>query len=296
MINRIYISLCVLLMSISAIAQVDSLNNAYSYYSKGDYNKAKVAIDAAAKNEATSAMKETWYIRSFIYKELYKRNESDNPKSSFRNEAVIATIKAIELDKDNQYPELKPSLKFIARTYYNDAGQYFTADGYKTAAEYFNLFEKYMLIVDDKYKSTKEYRDIKVNFFQSLASAMNTIFESNRDKFKYMFKEIEDTYKIVIAVDTNDSFSFYNLSMLYYNQGVYVINSMDPDNDFFRIDQIQDDAREYFRKCLPYALKAYRLNPNRKEILQALENIYHALYDEENAAIYKEKLKVLEGK
>jgi hypothetical protein len=43
-------------------------------------------------------------------------------------------------------------------------------------------------------------------------------------------------------------------------------------------------------------LEAYRLNPKRKEILQALENIYHAMYDEVKAERYKKELQALEGK
>lgn len=292
MVKRIVILTFLALMQLAARAQTDSLNAATTYYSKKELYKAKTAIESACNNPSTMNMPYTWYMRAFIYKEIYRNYESADKQSPAREEAVKSFARLIPMDTANEYPEARQALKALASTYFNQCGDFFGPDNYNTAIQYYEKFDKYIHIADPK-TNTKE---LFINFYQSLATDLNKYFESDRKKYMPLMDQIDNCYKKVLSQDSADAFSWKNISLLYYNHGVFVINEIDPDRDFFEIDQIQDKAKEYFVKALPYGLKAHQFKPEDKDIVQMLENIYHALYDEENGKKMHELLIRLGGK
>ena len=288
---RIYISAIIVLMASALFAQTDSLNAAMNYYSKKELFKARTAIDAATNNPLTMNDPYTMYMRAFIYKEIYRNYESGDKLSPAREEAVKAFSKVIPRDTTNEYPEARQALKALASTYFNQCGDFFGPDSYKTAIRYFENYDKYMHIADPK-ADTKE---LFINFYQSLATDLNKLFESDKKKYLPLMDEIDNCYKKVLSQDSTDAFSWKNVALLYYNHGVYVINEIDPDKDFFDIDQIQDKAKVYFMKALPYGLKAHQFKPNDKDIVQMLENIYRALYNQKEGDKMHELLIKLNG-
>jgi hypothetical protein len=271
--------------------QTDSLNAATLYYSKKEFYKAKTAIDGASNDPSTMNMPYTWYMRAFIYKEIYRNYESGDKMSKAREEAVKSFAKLIPMDSINEYPEARQALKALAITYFNQSKEFFTPDQYKTAIQYFENYEKYARIADPRISTKEPF----INFYQSLATVLNNALEVDRKKYLPLMEEIDNCYKKILSQDSTDAFSWKNISLLYYNHGVSVISEMDPDRDFFEIDQIQDKAKEFFKKALPYGLKAHKFKPDDKAIVQMLENIYHALYDEENAAKMHALLEKLNG-
>lgn len=281
------------LMQWVAQAQTDSLNAATNYYSKKEYFKAKTAIDAASTDPLTINEPYTWYMRAFIYKEIYRNYESTDKLSKAREEAVHAFAHLIPMDTANPvaYPEARQALKALSITYFNQSKEFFTPENYKMAITYFENYDKYIHMADPKIDTREPF----INFYQSLATVLNNIFESDRKKYLPLMDVIDNSYKKILSQDSTDAFSWKNISLMYYNHGVYVINEIDPDKDFFDIDQIQDNAKEFFKKALPYGLKAHQFKPNDKDIVQMLENIYHALYDEESAAKMHALLDKLNG-
>jgi hypothetical protein len=264
-------------MQLVAHGQTDSLNAAMKYYSEKDYARAKTAIDAATNNPATANDPYTIYMRGFIYKEIYRNNEANDKMSPAREEAVKAFVRLIPLDTAKAFPEARQALKNLASTYFNQCGDFFGPDNYKTAIQYFENYDKYMHIADPNANT----KDLFINFYQSLATDLNKYFESDKKKYLPLMDEIDNCYKKVLSQDSTDAFSWKNIALLYYNHGVYVINQIDPDKDFFDIDQIQDKAKVYFIRALPYGLKAHQFKPTDKDIVQMLENIYRALYNQE---------------
>jgi hypothetical protein len=271
--------------------QTDSLNAATQYYSKKELYKAKSAIDHASTDASTMNMPYTWYMRGFIYKEIYRTYEANDKQSSAREEAVKAFAKLIPMDTLPEYPEARQALKALAITYFNQSKEFFTPDQFRTAILYFENYDKYVHLADPRSNTTEPF----INFYQSLATVLNNALESDRKKYLPLMEEIDNCYKKILSQDSTDAFSWKNIALLYYNHGVSVISEMDPDRDFFEIDQIQDKAKEYFKKALPYGLQAHHFKPEDKAIIQMLENIYHALYDEENAAKMHALLDKLNG-
>jgi len=248
-------------------------------------------IDRAILHSQSANNAYAWYIRGYVYKEYYKLFEAQNKKSKTRDDAVVYLKKALKLDSTKEYePTIKQNLKYIGSTYYNDAGSSLDATNYKIALEDYNKFKDCMLAAEPNYNIKAR----EIEFKNALATVYTNIFRSNIKTNSEYFGKTEEVYKQVLALDTNNWGGNYNLAMLYYNYGVDVINQMEVTEDILQVDNIQEEARSLFKKSLPYALKAYSLNKQKKEILICLQGIYFSLYEFEKSDEFKAKLERME--
>ncbi len=290
------ISLFFFALSLGAFGQVDSLNKAIDHYMNKNYKKARATIDHTVNHPSTSGTPNAWYLRGLIYKEIFKNFEATDSKSKARDEAVTSFFKVIELDNSPEKKfidaDLKQSLKYLGSTYYNTSVEFFTKDGYQTAINYFEAFKRCYLAADP----TFQWKASHVEFYLSMGTAMETIFTSNR-KVNLPYMDVTATmFKKVLEVDSTNITAFYNLCMLYYNHGVSFINEMNDDIDIVDIDIVQEKALVFLKQALPYALKAYELNPKRRETLVALSGIYFSMHEEEKSAKIKAEIDILDGK
>ena len=289
MIKKIAIILLFALVRLSASAQQDSLNKAIDCYNENKLECARKAIDAAAINPKTSSDPKVHLLRGFIYKDIYKTLEVNDVKSPARIEALKSLMVFLNTDSakyNENYQAVIKTIRYLASQHYNDASKLLNPTDYKTAIEYYELYDKYMNIIDPKW----DYKPMYIDFYTGLGPALNDYYENNRQKYPELMDIISNAYKKVIAIDTTNFLSYYNLGMLYYNKGVVLINESSDEIDIVDIDKLQEQALEYFKMALPYMLKAYELNPKRKEVLTALAGIYFSMHEEEKSAAIKAEL------
>jgi tetratricopeptide (TPR) repeat protein len=290
-------------VSQNGFAQRDSVNKAVMILQNQSWSldvrtkQALEVIDKAITHPDCINDGYAWYVRGFIYKDWYKTFEPQNKKSKTRLDAVDHLKKAFDLlSKDTaasakEYRSaVKQTLKFLGSTFYNDAGAMLDTVNYKTAIQNYEKFKECILIAEPNYN----LRPREMEFKTVLADQYGKLFRNNIKTNKKYFGDAEVTYKSVIALDTNNANAIYNLAMLYYNYGVDIINSMDLDLPIMDVDKIQDEAKDNFKKALPYALKAYALNPKHKEVLVALQGIYFSLYEFDKSDEYKARLEKME--
>lgn len=272
-------------------AQTDSIAVAEKYHASGDFNRAKIAIDAAAKNPATKNNAYTWYLRSFIYKDIYKTQEKTNKKSPSRTESIISSKRSIELGKNKgEIADLKQIVKFISASFYNDYVGILDQNNYEDAITNFTLFKENMQFADSNYNFTPK----TIEFKMALATIYEKIFNADQKKNKLFFDKAEALYKEVLQLDANNITANYNLAMLYYNYSVSTINSMNSETDIVELMSLQDGCIDLFKKSLPYMLKAYELNPKRIETLKGLQGIYFSLSEVEKSDEIKKQIQALE--
>jgi tetratricopeptide (TPR) repeat protein len=96
-------------------------------------------------------------------------------------------------------------------------------------------------------------------------------------------------------MDPNNISANYNLGIIYYNEGVEIVNNMDYSLDLFELNAVQDKIIELFKESLPYMTKAYELNPKRRETLIGLQGIYFSLNDIEKSEAFKQELEALDN-
>ncbi|MBN1927423.1 MAG: tetratricopeptide repeat protein [Prolixibacteraceae bacterium] len=101
-----------------------------------------------------------------------------------------------------------------------------------------------------------------------------------------------EMYKKSIEVDPDQFTPYYNLSVIYYNRGVEVVNAANsiPPSETDKYDAEIEKAKEHFKQSLPYIEKAYEIDSTEIAILESLKTIYYRLkmtdkYDEINKKI-----------
>lgn len=285
----LYIS-ALLLFSLSLNAQNKLANAHYSLKNK-EFEKAKELIDAATVDTLFSELPATWYYKGHIYKELFKKYESEDLNSPYRIESIEGFKKCVELEPNGQYAEsAKKGIKYLATTIYNQAAATFDEQNYPTAIASYEFHKEVLAFA---YPET-DFTDKDIMFKLGLASIHNRLAEMDSANAAMHLAEAETIYKEVLKLDSNNISANYNLGIIYYNQGVEIVNNMDYSLDLMELTLIQDEIIELFRKSLPYMKKAYDLNPTRKETLIGLQGIYFSLNDIPKSDMYKKELESLE--
>jgi hypothetical protein len=283
-----------LLLMFSALvsqAQNDSLVSALKSLQAGNLDKAKAAIEAAIKHPETSNDAQAWYLRGFIYKDIYKTREESNKMSPARETAYLSFRKSLELDSSKSNRESNiASLKFLAAKYFNDAASTLDTTNYNISIKNFDKYKELMGYVDPA--ASMVPKDIEFNL--AIASVYTKIYESNRKTKTAFFDLAKASYAKVLSLDPNNLSANYHMGILYYNQAVEIINrnieESEWDIDLVKLEQIQDNSIALFKQSLPFMQKAYELDPNKRETLEGLTGIYFSLNEFEKSNEFKQRL------
>lgn len=290
--NKIKLILFVLIaINLSAFAQSNKVAVALEHFQNENFSEAKLAIDEASIDETSSVDSYTWYVRGFIYKEIYKTTEKANPISSLREESLHSFKKSMELDKGNEHKEdNEQNLKYLATTYFNDVVITLNPKDYQIAIKNFENFKE----VQNMLNQQEALKSMEVEFKLALASVYTSIYESDSTRNEEYFNKVEKLLFNILEIDPENVSANYNLGILYYNKAVNIINNLDFDMDIFAFMEVQETTVEIFKQSLPYMEKAYELDPQKKETLKGLEGIYFSLHEIEKSNEIKAKLEKLE--
>ena len=286
--NIFLVYLLLLVAAQSSFAQMDKVEKAMGLYATKKLDSANILINEAIKNPESAKDFQTWMIRGYIYKELYKANELKNPASPLRDSAAVSLVQSIELDPDDKNPQkasIVQSLKYIASTYHNDINKTLDTVGYKQS-----------LINADKYVDIIKLKEVEPTFnekkyYYDVYSTIGSMFEKWFEQKSY--KNLLDLAKsyLMKAYELNNNTDFINknLGVLYYNQAVDIIKKMDYDVPLDQLPIFQDQSIKLGQQSLPYLLKANQINPSDKSVIEGLAGIYYLLNDTEKYNEYKKK-------
>ncbi len=111
-------------------------------------------------------------------------------------------------------------------------------------------------------------------------------------------EEAVKAYAKAIEIDPKFFDAHYNLGAVYFNNGVKMVEEANkiPAREVEKYDAAMAKANEEFKKALPYMEQAYGVNPNSKDVVEALKNIYFRFRGESDDMAnkfkeYNEKLK-----
>lgn len=122
-----------------AFSQVLMLEKAYNHLKRNELEKSLEAIKIASKHESTTEDPKTWYLRGFIYKELYRT--SPDASTGYRKEALQSIMHCIELDKNHLLrKDCEAVSSFIYTSYFNDVIQYLNEADYSEALNALEIF------------------------------------------------------------------------------------------------------------------------------------------------------------
>lgn len=285
------INILFFLFFVLSLSAQNKLANAVHSIKNNEIEKAKELIDAAAVDPMFKEMAATWYYRGNVYKELFKKHESDDKQSNYRSKSVEYFKKAILLDTSAKYEDnSRQNLRFLAETIYNHAAISFTTTSYPIAM---SNYSKYKEIMSFAYPNT-EFSEKDVMYHLALANTFSKIAEEDSASTEMYIKKAKENYEKVLELDSANVSANYNIGIIYYNKGVEIVNNMDYSLDLEQLVKIQDEVIELFRKSLPYMKKAYDLDPKKKETLIGLQGIYYSLNDIPKSEAFKKELELLE--
>lgn len=279
-----------LLFSASVFGQ-NKLTNALYALKNNELDKAKELIDAAMDDSLFNQKPATWYYAGNVYKELFKKYELKDKQSAYRIQSADYFKKSIDLDTAGTYQKSsKQNLKYIAETIYNHAASSFDVQQYPIAI---SNYEKYKSLLSFAYPET-DFTEKDIMFKLALATTYSRLAEKDSTNGEMYLEKAQKVYEEVLELDSNNVSANYNIGIIYYNQGVEIVNNMDYSLDLEQLNNVQDRIIELFKKSLPYMKKAYDLNPKRKETLIGLQGIYFSLNDIPKSEAYKKELEELE--
>lgn len=268
-------------------AQSDLLMQANAKYQAGELDEARTLLDQAVKDQAFARSPEAWVLRGFVYKDLYKRSPNSADAETLRDEALASLYVGTEMDTQKQYLQnSRQAYDYLTKTLYNDAAHALNDMDEVRAARLYNKYKEVMLRMD----STAGFKERDIEFDNALGTVYTKRFNKDRTQLQWYEKAVE-TYKRVLAADSNNYGANYNLATLYYNRGVFNIQQITPENTIIDLDAIQRVSREFFVLALPYMQKAHDMNPTRKETLIGLEGIHYSLQDKEESDKLQEDIK-----
>ncbi|TRX52042.1 hypothetical protein FNH22_22990 [Fulvivirga sp. M361] len=269
------------------------LDRSLKHYQNGEFNEARILIDSALTSELYAAENITWYLKGFIYKDLYKNSIENTEKENFRSESIVAFNTLLNMDSTEQYEqEARQNIKFLATTYFNEAIAIIDQQLFQLAKAYYTKFEETLALVNDGSISLAES---KSRFYLTLGSAYVQL--NAKDSIKDHNTDAVNAFEEVLAIDSTNKEANYNIGVIYYNSAVSNILDLDYDDaDILAFGKFEDRTIGLFKKSLPYMKRAYQAASEDENILEGLAGIHFGLREFEISNKYKEELLALKEK
>jgi hypothetical protein len=283
-----------MIVSHNNYGQTDLLMEAQNLCTEKKFDLAIPVIDKVVRHPDTKNNYASWHIRSFAYiKSISKPGISIAYKTSLIDTALYSAIKSIKLDSTKEY--LENNLAFIkkgASTYFLMAKTLLQDSLNNSKSEkYYNNYKKYLTITDPSF----DFKISDIEYYKTTGSIFTDLYSNNNFNQKY-----GDVAKYaltkVLEFDPKNIGANINLGVLYYNQGVTLMQMMEYDVDLAQLAVVQENAKKLFKQSLPFMIKVYEQDPKATQAVEGLIGIYTALLDEEKAAEYKHKQEALNKK
>ena len=253
----------------------------------GQVDSARKETDLQALEPGADKDPDFWHWRGVIYNEMYKRYEATNTASPYRATALMCFANAVSMDTDSARISLsKQFLKSIASRFYNDAVATLDTAHYATSVACYQNYRKAVLLSDPKFDIGRK----DVEFYLALASTYYVIYNVDKRANAQFFDSTRNTYMRVLTINPDNYSANYNLGVLYWNRGVDLMYDIDYDDSLGMVFDVQDRSVELFKQSLPFAEKAYAMEPKREETLIVLSGIYYSLNEFDKSDKYKEML------
>lgn len=268
--------------SLDSLPQKHAVTAAQLCQSK-KFDEARAEVDLAIYTELESNDPYTWYIRGYIYKELYKLEGKTELSTNLRETAVMSLLKSHELspvaDQNND-----AALSYLASTYFRDAllaASEFLEVTDSTCFELFDAYRNIQAVVGSVEKVNAGYVELLHTRCRNLLN-MHAKDRCN----EVLFLEVKRSYEEILSYQKNDCIAMYNLAITYYNTAVFSNDAL-PDAACYDAPE-----RERFLENSLNLLKEMESNcDDKSSAYRALANVLRASNRSEEASVYDEKFK-----
>jgi len=297
--QRIAMTVVLLLATMCLFAQQLPLSNeAARLCQQKQLDAALVKSSEALSKKEENSDAYAWYVHGFVLKELYKEKEYGLRNSAYREEAVKAFEVSMTKNNASKHASMtRLALKYLASTYYNDALQASQTAGdaaEKEAELLFGKFERWIQLAEPG-TAMAGYRK---EFAKSIGQRYFALWQRDTENEAFRSKAAQQ-YEKMLQLDSTDVDAYYNLSVIYYNQAVFMYRKINHETDLFDMMTIQEAAAKLIRtQALPLMDKAYALAPEKGEVVHGKIILHRALDHEKDVEYFKQEIARLirEGK
>jgi hypothetical protein len=290
--KKLYIAIIFCLLMVSgASAQSKNWEKALKAYQEENFDEAIKFSDASIADDNERKDAYTWHVRGFIYRAAHKKLDDSNPTSKLRETSVEAFLKSIELDANKEFEtKNKSAVINLAKTYFNDAVRALSTETFENAIVYYAKYKEVTRLVEPGFN----FKQTDIDFNNTLGAVYQNIYENDKAANQGFMQKAIEVYKTTIEIDSLNYNANYNIGVLYYNQGVDLILTIDPEAPLPIVIETQEMCAELFMRSLPYMKRAYNLKPTNRETIIGLAGIYFNLNDNEKSKFFSDLLKEVE--
>jgi hypothetical protein len=279
-----------MLMNWVASAQENKIYRAQSLLNSGKADNARLCIDSVVLHPETVKMPEAWTLRAYIYFELYKRSEKGKLNSPLRDTILSSILRSNALNPDSQIQlSNNKLLNNLAVNYFNLARTLLQDSlNYERSSKAFDKFKTYMKASDPSYDLTPKI----IEYYQTVGYLHSEMFNKDNSNAKAM--EIAKVALLkVLELQPEDPNANMNMGLMYLNNGVNLIQSIDDVADFKELEVVQDNLIKLAKQSEKFLIKVYEKDKNNKKVVEALYYNYRLLNDPVKKLEFLEKCNAL---
>jgi tetratricopeptide (TPR) repeat protein len=204
------------------------------------------------------------------------------------------------------YAYLLDSLDYVSKDFYNSLIYIYLVEE-KNEEKALGYLRKAQEVFPDDPEFLKREITLLINneeydeAEQKLQSAINAEPDNPMLYYNqgYLYEQMEagekaiESYKKAIEVDPQYFDANFNLAAFYYNQAADILseaNDMDLKEYQEKGEAIEQEAKQYFEKALPYLETSMNIEPDNEKVLQTLATVYQRLEMTDKAEEINSKL------
>jgi hypothetical protein len=275
---------------ISGFAQIDKLSRAQQLLQAKNADLALPAIDSVIKHPETKGDFVSWTTRAYIYFEIYKRTDKQKLNSALRDSIVSSIKTSNSLKPDPDYKNNNNKLLVsLSTNYYNIAKTLLqdSLNDVRSAIAYNKCKELFLIAKPDTNFVARD-----VEYYVAVGSVYSNIFNNDNSNTK-----AHDIAKVahlkVFDLQPDNAPANMNMGLMYLNQGINLVKSLDYGADLSQIDAIQENIVKLAKQSEQFILKVYKKDNKNPKAVQALYYIYRMLNDQAKQAEFEKKSKEL---
>lgn len=278
------------MITVTAHAQENKIYRAQALLNSGKTDEAKLCIDSVVVHPETVKMPEAWTLRAYVYFDYHKRTEKGKLNSAIRDTIVSSVLKSNALNPDAQIQTSNNKLlNNLAVNYFNLARTLLQDSlNYERSSKAFDNFKILMKASDPAFDLTPKI----IEYYQTVGYLYSEMFNKDNSNAKAM--EIAKVALLkVLEIQPEDPNANMNMGLMYLNNGVNLIQSIDDVADFKELEVIQDNLIKLAKQSERFLIKVYEKDKNNKKVVEALYYNYRLLNDPVKKLEFLEKCNAL---
>lgn len=278
----------------AVFAQTDKLIKAQECYQTKDFKCAKSAIDSVIIHTDTKNDPFAWSLRGYIYFELYKKSERNLLNSSLRDSSINSILKSNAL---NPEAAIAGSNKKLLENYaagYHSICKSLLSDSLNFTRSLM-AYEKFKF-VQSKANPDYNFKEKDIEYYLAAGSVFQDRYFSIDTTNKQLLDISKTCYLKVLDIEPDNTNANFSMGIIYYNQGAKIMRDMEYDVTLAEYYVYEENAVKLFKQSLPFMLKVYEKEPQKKTVIEGLAGIYDGLKDKAKSKEFIKKLEELNKK